>query len=290
MRRIFYERHNDDTRKSHLRRVLGKWIRRNKRLWPLYDIPYRYITASARPLPDWYIIGAPKCGTTSLYDYIVQHTDIDPCASKEPCYYNGWYTYGQYYYRAQFPLRRRGHITGEATTSYLAHPLVAPRMYALTPSAKIIVMVRNPVDRAYSHYHMMRRSKVETESTFEMALACEEQRQHEYERSDMNEHIWHMYCSNGLYAHHLTRWHPYFPVDEMLIINYDDFASNPQTVLSRVWDHLGVRPLYVPARRPLNVGEYPPMNQDTRDKLIEYFRPYNKRLSHLTKQKFDWDC
>lgn len=288
MRRIFYERHNDDARKSRPRRVLGRWIRNSKHLWPLYDMPYRYITSPARSLPDWYIIGAPKCGTTSLHDYIIQHPDIDPCMSKEPCYYNGWYDYGQYYYRAQFPSRSRGRITGESTTSYLAHPLVAQRMHSLTPHAKIIVMVRNPADRAYSQYHMMRRSEVETAPTFEVALTYEEQRQREYERGDMNEHIWHMYRGNGMYAYHLTRWHPYFPVDKMLIINYDDFASRPQSVLDRVWNHLGVRPLHIPARRPLNVGKYPPMRQDTRDELIEYFRPHNKQLSHLIKQKFDW--
>lgn len=288
MHRVFYERHDEAARKSRLRRMLGRWIRRSKHLWPLYDMPYRYITSPARSLPDWYIIGAPKCGTTSLYDYIVQHADIDPCVSKEPGYYNVWYDYGQYYYRAQFPSRRRGRITGEGTTSYLAHPLVARRMYALTPRAKIMIMVRNPVDRAYSAYHMIRRSGMETAPTFEVALTYEERRQREYEQNDMIEYMQYMYLGNGLYAHHLSRWHPYFPIDKMLIINYDDFASNPQAVLDRVWDHLGVRPLRIPSRRPLNVGKYTPMHQDTRDKLIEYFRPHNKRLSHLTKQKFDW--
>ena len=210
--------------------------------------------------------------------------------SKEPMYYIAWYRYGPHYYRALFPYCRRGHITGEATTGYLTHPLiVAPRMHALTPSAKIIVMVRNPTDRAYSHYHMLRRSNHETEATFEMALACEEQRTHEYGHGDINKNIW-MYCGNGLYADHLTRWHPYFPIDKMLIINYDDFASDRQGVLDRVWDHLGVRPLNIPDRSPLKVGKYPPMRQDTRDELIEYFKSHNERLSHLTKQKFDWDC
>ena len=76
----------------------------------------------------------------------------------------------------------------------------------------------------------------------------------------------------------------------MLIINYDDFTSDRQGVLDRVWDYLGVRPMSIPDRPPLKVGRYPPMRQDTRNELIDYFRPHNKRLGHLTKQRFDWDC
>ncbi len=210
--------------------------------------------------------------------------------SKEPMYYIAWHRYGPHYYRSFFPYRRRGHITGESTVYYLMHPRVAPRMYALTPDAKIIVMMRNPVDRAYSHYHFMRRIGVETIPTFEQAMAYEEQRQRKYEQGDMTEFAWHMYRGSGHYVHHLMRWDQYFPIEKMLIINYDDFASGPQGVLDRVWDHLGVRPLSIPDRPPLKVGRYPPMRQNTRDELIEYFRPHNKRLSRLTKQEFDWDC
>lgn len=284
-----YRRHDDNEAKSRARLTLGKWLQQRKQLWPLYDMPYRYVTSPLRALPNWHIIGAQKSGTTSLYDYIVQHPDIDPCMSKEPMYYLVWHKYGPHYYRSFFPYRR-GRITGEATTGYLTHPLiVAPRMRELTPDTKIIVIVRNPVDRAYSHYNMLRRSNHETEPTFETALAREEQRTREYGPGYLNKNIW-MYRDTGLYADHLIRWHQYFPVEKMLIINYDDFASDPQDVLGRVWNHLGVRPLRVPDRPPLHVGKYPPMRRDTREELIEYFRPYNERLSRLTRQEFDWDC
>lgn len=258
-------RHNNDAAKSRVRRALGQWIRRRKHLWPLYDSPFRYVTSPLRALPDWYIIGAPKCATTSLYEYIIMHPDISPCLrGKEPMFYFAWWEYGESYYRSFFPIRRRGCITGEATPSYLAHPLpIAKRMHEMTPHAKIIVMLRDPTDRAYSHYWFMRRSGEETEPTFEAALERETKRHDEYLRGDMTEHPWHMYRGQGEYARHLERWNEYFPVDKMLVVNFDDFAADPQAVLVKVWDHLGVRRVSVPTLPPQNVGAYLPRSSES---------------------------
>lgn len=241
----------------HMRRALGRWLRRHRRLYPLYKTPFRYVTSPLRKLPDWYIIGAPKCATTTMYAYIVSHPDIDPCKIKETGFYYKQWEYGEHYYRSMFPVRRRGRLTGEATVSYLAHPLpIARRVHELTPDAKIIVMTRNPVDRAYSNYNMVYRSGHETAPTFEEALELEEERHAKYLQTDMKTDPWHMYMGHGEYDLHIKRWSEYFPADRMLIVNFDDFTADPHAVLSRVWDHIGVRQVRVPDLPPQNVGTY----------------------------------
>lgn len=251
-------RNDGRTAKARLRRRLSKWMRCHYRLSSLYDSPYRYVTSPLRALPDWYIIGAPKCATTSLYEYMVSHPDISPClAGKEPRFYFARYEYGEHHYRSYFPIRRRGKMAGEATTSYLAHPLpVARRMHEMTPHAKIIVMLRDPKDRAYSHYHFARREGYETAPTFEEALELEAERHAEFLRGDMTGHPWHLYQGQGEYARHLERWNEYFPVKDMLVIQFDDFAARPKEVLARVWDHIGVRQVDVPVLPPQNAGTY----------------------------------
>ena len=240
--------------------MLSQWLRRRKHLWPLYDSPWRYVTSPLRALPDWYIIGAPKCATTALYEYITMHPNIDPCLrGKEPAFYFARWEYGDHYYRSLFPIRRSGRLTGEATVSYLAHPLpIARRVYETTPDAKIIVMTRNPTDRAYSHYHMLRRKGEEDAPTFEAALELEAERHAEYLRGDMRDHPSHMYRGHGEYIRHIKRWNRYFPLDKMLVVDFDDFTVDPQEVLSKVWDHLGVRQVRLPTLPPPNAGSYPP--------------------------------
>ena len=119
-------------------------------------------------LPDFLIVGAQKAGTTSMWTYLGSHPEIVPSRLKEPRYFDWNYARGQDWYQARFPTQRvlrrfaspeRDHaLTGEASTEYLLHRAAPVRAAELVPEAKIIVMVRDPVDRAFSHYRMVRRS------------------------------------------------------------------------------------------------------------------------------------
>ncbi len=245
--------------KSRLRRRLATWLKRHKHLYSLYSHRFRYVTSPWRALPDWYILGAPKCATSSLYWYMVRHPDIDPGITKEPSFYYTRWEYGEYHYRSMFPMRRRGRLTGDASANYLAHPLpVAERAHEMTPDAKLIVMMRDPMDRAYSHYHMKRRRGVETEPTFERALELEAQRHAVFMGGDLRDDPWHMYMGHGDYEHHIERWKKWFPDDSILAIDFDEFIIDPHAVLARVWDHIGVKQVRLPDMEPRNVGRYPP--------------------------------
>src|SRR5579885_2674785 len=124
---------------------------------------YRTITSSIRLLPDFIIIGTQRGGTTSLYAYLGQHPQIAPAVIKEVHFFDNNYERGVGWYRTQFPflieksiaknIGQQNFITGEASPYYLFHPHVPERAAKVVPGAKLIVLLRNPIDRAYSHYY-----------------------------------------------------------------------------------------------------------------------------------------
>src|SRR5262245_3882775 len=146
---------------------------------------YRSATSSLRLLPNFIIIGTQKGGTSSLYRYLMQHPLIKPSFMKDVHYFDLHFAEGDNWYRARFPLslykyylkqvKKQEIITGEASPYYLPHPHVPKRAAALVPQAKLIILLRNPVERAYSHYNHALKHKQET-LPFEEAIKAEENR------------------------------------------------------------------------------------------------------------------
>jgi hypothetical protein len=130
---------------------------------PLLEKFYRGLTAPLRCLPDFLIIGTQRGGTTSLYHYLQTHSSFMAPTTKELHFLDRNYHKGPLWYRAHFPtvwekayaqqMQRRAVVTGEASPYYLFHPHVYQRLAQIIPHAKLIVLLRNPVDRAYSHYY-----------------------------------------------------------------------------------------------------------------------------------------
>jgi Sulfotransferase domain len=123
---------------------------------------WRAATRWGRTLPDFFILSGGRCGSTSLFAILSAHRQVMPPSHKEVHFFDRNYQRGLGFYRRLFPLaihrsvraRRLGAkvLTGEATTYYLLHPAVPSRVSAVLPDARLIVMLRDPVDRAYSHY------------------------------------------------------------------------------------------------------------------------------------------
>jgi hypothetical protein len=128
-------------------------------------------------MPDFLIVGAAKAGTTSLYNYLIQHPKIDGAVRKEVHYFDRDYDKTIDYYRSCFPSlsQPNDHITGEATPYYLFHPYAPERIHKTMPFTKIIILLRNPIDRAYSHYNFTVRYHGDP-LTFEEAVEKEEER------------------------------------------------------------------------------------------------------------------
>ena len=262
-----------------------------KTVWPIrrHNL-YRYITAPLRALPNFVIIGAAKSGTTSLYDMVTGHPDILPARFKEPAYFNKCMQI-LVTYKTNFPILTQ-RLTGEASTSYLNSPVAPARMIAIIPNAKIIAILRNPVDRAYSQYHFLLRKGVETAPTFEDALQLEETRYKEYRDGIRKQRdiYWAFYRRYGHYAEHLQRWLQYYDRDRLLVLSTEEFKRDRQGTVHQVFEFLKVKPYTIPADAPnRNVGRYEEMRSDTRQELVKHFRPHNEQLYSLLGRRFDWD-
>ena len=168
-------------------------------------------------------------------------------------------------------------------------------MKKILPNVKLIAILRNPIDRAYSHYHHTLRVNEESLS-FERAIELEEERcagEKELLIKDPtfipNHHIHHSYLARGVYADQLENWFRYYDREQFLILTTEEFCENPQLILDQVFKFLKVPSFQIKDLRNLNVGYYKAMNKETRKFLIEYFKIHNERLSKLLQRNFNWD-
>ena len=180
--------------------------------------------------PDFIIIGAQKGGTSSLFNYLSQHSQIQLPSVKEIHFFDYNYGKGIEWYRKQFPGKFiRLKITGEASPYYLFHPLVPQRVFSCCPNAKFIVLLRNPVDRAYSHF-MMEKKRGDEPLTFEEAINIEPQIINNEENKIINNpeyrsisHQRSSYLARGMYYSQIKRWLNYFPKKQFLFIKSESF-------------------------------------------------------------------
>jgi hypothetical protein len=272
---------------------------------------FRETTSRARILPSYLIIGAQRAGTTSLYDYLCRHPDIaGPTAAKtdipwakELHFFDDKYWLGVNWYRSFFPLaatraiiRRRGGdlLAGEASPSYLFHPAVPERVAATVPRVRLIALLRDPIERAYSHYQLMVRTGREKLS-FEDALTAEDERlaaEEERMRADPQyssaNYRHYAYLTRGLYAEQLERWLAFFARDQLLVVRSEDFRARPGEVYAEIISFLGLRPWQPTEFTPRNRASYAPIDPALRARLEERFAEPNARLAQLLDRDFGW--
>jgi hypothetical protein len=266
---------------------------------------YARLTARGRILPDFLVIGTQRGGTTSLYKYLVQHPHLSHALTKELRFFDLNYHRGLPWYRSRFPSRRyreavrrrRGMdlMVGEASPDYMFHPHAPRRVAAALPDVKLIVLLRNPVDRAWSHYwHQFKRGH-ETLS-FEEAVAAEPDRlAGEMERilADQSyvsyERHHHSYLARGAYADQLQAWMDLFPRDRILIESSEEFFEQPDMVFQRVLEFLGLPTFRLPEYETFNAFRSGDIEPALRATLADHFRPHNGRLYDLLGRDFGWD-
>jgi hypothetical protein len=252
-------------------------------------------------LPDFIVVGTQKGGTTELYDQLVLHPQIAPSFAKEVHFFDANYSKGTDWYTAFFPRvpephlnRPPGYITGEASPCYLFHPDVARRVNATVPRVKIILLLRNPVDRAYSHYHHEVRLGYET-LPFEKALAQEDVRlQGEKAKMLGDKHYYsdrymhYSYLSRGIYIDQVKSWFDVFPQEQILVLKSEEFFANTSSVMSQVHAFLGVPDVEMMKPERHKSFPYPKMDQSLRQRLLEHFKPYNQELYDYLGRDFCW--
>jgi hypothetical protein len=257
---------------------------------------YGRATARARPLPDFLILGAQKAGTTALYAYLRHHPGITGPSWKEVSYFDRHYARGEAWYRGNFPnrSRARGKLVGEASPSYLFHPLGPQRVRALLPEARLIALVRNPVDRALSHYnHEVTLGREPL--TFDDALDAEDERlRGEVDRLVADPRYFsrpwwsHTYKARGRYAEQLERWLAVFPQEQLLVLPTDDLGAEPERTHMRVLEFLGAAPHQLDSYPRVFERRYPPMVPETRERLASEFEEPNRRLYELLGRDLGW--
>jgi hypothetical protein len=285
-------------------------LRKTQDLWQLPKVDswrhmlsvnraYRYLTAEKRRLPDFIVAGAQKAGTTSLYHYLEQHPDMTPPIEKKLAFFDKNYERGMQWYRLHFPLQSNdgdASFTGESTAYYMFHPLAPERIAENLPHTKIILLLRNPVDRAFSHYqYKVRRGKEPL--SFEAALdaepdrlAGEEEKLRTNPYSRSKAHFVFSYQSRGIYIDQIIRWQKLFPPERLLILESGGLFKRSNEVYQQTLQFLGVR-----SWQPSEFGNHfdggykVKMSPETRSRLVDYFAPHNQRLYDLLGERFDWD-
>lgn len=211
-------------------------------------------------LPEFLIIGAQKAGTTTLYDVITQHPEIHSARTKELAFFDRHYGRGMAWYKANFP--RAVGITGEATPDYIVDPAVPDRVKAALPDAKFVVLLRNPVDRAISHYFHAVRLGYEKRS-IEDALSVENIPDpssatrfvgHSLERRSAYQAF--SYLDRGCYSKQLATWFELFEPEQFHIAFSEDFFADPVPVVRGVLSFLEVPTGWDFDVRPKNIGTY----------------------------------
>jgi hypothetical protein len=239
-----------------------------------------------------------KSGTSELMRHIIKHPNIrGPNREKhrEMHFFSLFFNRGLDWYKAQFAPKTPGLIIGEKSPSYLSFPMAAQRAYTLFPQAKIIVILRNPVDRTYSHYWFAVRHQREP-VPFEEALKLESTRVPQKMICDhrrgifQQQYTYYAYVHRSIYVKQARAWLKYFPADQILFIDSEDFRTDHLNVLDQVYAFLGAPPFRPEEKEPYVAKhkKYEPMNLATRQALTDFFRPYNRALEKLIGKKFNW--
>lgn len=238
---------------------------------------------------DFVVAGAQRSGTTTLDLHLRRHPAISmPIARKELHFFDddkrfrdAEVDYAAYH--ASFAPRRAGQLRGEVTPSYLFWPPAAERLARYNPSMKIAVILRNPIERAHSHWNKERQRGRETLS-FLAALEAERSRA---EASPSGHDRRTSYLARGRYAEQFYRLWRHFPVAQTLVLRAEALSQTPVATLERIAQFLGVPPF--PSGEPIaaNVRSYErPMQRAEWEWLAARLAPEIRDLESL----LGWDC
>jgi hypothetical protein len=267
---------------------------------------YGRLTAGRRMLPSFLICGGQRCGTTSLYRALAQHPAIlKAVLHKGVHYFDIGYHRGPNWYRAHFPVKRRADRiaarlgvtpqTFESSPYYMYHPHAVARIAADLPDVKVVVLVRDPVERAHSQYaHEVARG-FESEPSFARALALETDRlalAREVFRVDPNHysfsHQHHAYTERGEYADHLDRLATHVGRDRIHVVDSGRFFADPGPEYDAVLDFLGLPRLGYPPFERHNGRERSALDPVLRKRLATHFAPYDDRLVEWLGRAPSW--
>ena len=253
-------------------------------------------------LPDFLIVGVQKGGTTSLYNYLIQHPDVVPASRKEVHYFDRNVHRSLNWYKAHFRNAARQKksnsriITGECTPYYAVNPYIPEKIAKIAPDTKIIFILRDPVERAFSHYkHNVNRNLYEKPVTFSEALSFEEQivpRVLDEMRLERNcyhtDHDIYSLRERGHYVEQIQTYEEYFP-EKVFILTTEELSEAPDKVLGKLCEFLGLTFYDFNIKKVFNRNPQS-FERDCRsiELLKAYFLEHNKNLETYLKKELNW--
>lgn len=244
---------------------------------------YRQITSSFRALPNFIVIGTMKGGTSSMYYYLQQHTQVSMAYKGEVHFFDNNFHKGVRWYRSFFPLKYKAKIQaiGEVTPGYIFKDCVLERVKALVPEARFIILLRNPVDRAYSHFQQRERRQLS-------GLTFEEFITPALSGTAKSDELSSNMLRRGLYGQQIIRWFKHFDRSQFLLIESEEFFADPNTIMKQVHKFLGLKHEPVINLNPRTTGGYTTeMSRETREVLNNYYAKSNNQLAELGLN-FSW--
>jgi hypothetical protein len=219
-------------------------------------------TAPARQLPSFIIIGGQKCATTSLYDYICKHPSVDSAEVKEVHYFDLRYNMGDCWYRSHFPLRQKGIITGESTPSLIWSTPSLPSIKKMLPDAKILAVLRDPAERAVSHYYHNVRQGRETRPIAEALFAPESLRSAKGLQLGSAEYLETLrfgYISKSRYDEQIQEWDRCYKVEDSLYLPFSKIVQIDEPLRLRIFEFLSLpdHPIQIMSRQNVGVPKQP---------------------------------
>lgn len=227
-------------------------------------------------IPNFFILGAGRCGSTTLYSMLSQHPQVFMPKIKEPSFFCSYFQVVKdpvSYFNLFDPTNNEIAI-GEASHVYLSNPESAKVIHALIPNAKFILIFRNPTERAYSLYQWARRAKLESIESFEEAIEAEESR---YTDKDFFEncpqYFWNfMYVRSCYYNIQWERYLKFYDRKQFFPLSLKELVNDPLFWIRRIYRFLGVEKNFTPNIEHLNSGEYSSLSSKTKHRLDELFK------------------
>lgn len=249
--------------------------------------------------PSFVIIGAFKCATTSVYQYINRHPNVLPSLEKELDFFDFDFKNGLDWYFSHFPPVDVDAkiITGEATPNYFYNIEAPERISEQLPGVKLLLILRDPVSRAVSHYNFLQRNtqhskpieevlEKELESLIPLSGSALMQ---EMDPSVLRKISQHPYIGHSLYVYYLRHWLKHFDPDQLLVLRHEDLAECPEETLANVFDYLDLPAHTLPEYKKYKLGKYSPISSSMEERLRDFFRPHTRALEELLNRQFSWD-
>lgn len=257
---------------------------------------YQKIKNSFKRLPDFMIIGSQKSATSSLHSFLSRHSRIQTSLIKETHFYNKNFESGFEYYKSLFPFCSKSNLLFESTPDYLDHPLVPKRIYSVKPNTKFIVVLRNPSERAFSHYkHVQGYNNELKKLNFKEALQLENKMiTHALDNLDYDPYnsaralYNYGFLRKGYYAKHIKHWFNYFSESQFHFLDFNDLISNNENTFDSLYKFLDIQKearVFPKYNTALYESE---MDNELRQILNNHFSEKNLELYSLLGRSFKW--